>query len=74
MKMDKVELVRLLEEANAKLLLILSDLMDSEPGTEEAEALNAVANAVLCLENYLYPEDFTWSDEDIYLDDEEDED
>jgi len=42
--------------------------MGAEPGTEEAEALSAVADAVVALELYLYPE-FRWSDEEKYLDD-----
>lgn len=67
--MDKVELVREIEEANRALLNICYSLMGAEPGTEEAEALNAVSNAIMFLENYLYPEIASWSDEDIYMDD-----
>jgi hypothetical protein len=43
--------------------------MGAEPGSNQAEALNAVADSIMYLENYLYPESATWSDEDLYLDD-----
>jgi len=42
--------------------------MGAEPGTEEAEALSAVADAVACLELYLYPES-RWTDGEMFLDD-----
>lgn len=65
---DKLELVRDIERANKDLLAICHRLMGAEPGTEEAEALSAVADAVACLELYLYPES-RWSDGEMYLDD-----
>ena len=65
---DRLELVRDIERANKDLLAICHRLMGAEPGTEEAEALSAVADAVVALELYLYPE-FRWSDEEKYLDD-----
>jgi hypothetical protein len=39
--------------------------MDAETGTEEYDALVAVSNAILYLENYLYPTFATDADEDI---------
>ena len=66
--MDKVEFVREIEEANRTLVNICYSLMGAEPGTEEAEALNAVADACNILELYLYP-DSRWSDDDVYMDD-----
>jgi hypothetical protein len=65
---DRLELVRDIERANKDLLAICHRLMGAEPGSEEAEALNAVADAVVALELYLYPE-FRWSDDETYLDD-----
>jgi hypothetical protein len=65
---DRLELVRDIERANKDLLAICNRLMGAEPGTEEAEALSAVADAVACLELYLYPES-RWSDGEMYLDD-----
>lgn len=65
---DKLELVRDIERANKDLLAICNRLMGAEPGTEEAEALSAVADAVACLELYLYP-DSRWTDGEMYLDD-----
>jgi hypothetical protein len=65
---DKLELVRDIERANKDLLAICHRLMGAEPGTEEAEALSAVADAVACLELYLYPES-RWTDGEMFLDD-----
>ena len=65
---DRLELVRDIERANKDLLAICHRLMGAEPGTEEAEALSAVADAVACLELYLYPES-RWSDGEMFLDD-----
>jgi hypothetical protein len=65
---DRLELVRDIERANKDLLAICHRLMGAEPGTEEAEALSAVADAVAALELYLYPES-RWSDGEMYLDD-----
>ena len=65
---DKLQMVREIEEANRTLVNICYSLMGAEPGTEEAEALNAVADAIAVLEQYLYPES-RWSDADIYMDD-----
>jgi hypothetical protein len=42
--------------------------MGAEPGSEEAHALTAVADAVACLELYLFPES-RWSDDERYMDD-----
>ena len=67
--MDKVQFARELEAINSQLLKLCYNLMGAEPGTEEAEALDTVADAIMCLENYLYPEVATWLDEDICLDD-----
>lgn len=67
--MDKVELRSDIEQATRTLLNICYSVMDAEPGTEEAEALNAVSNALMFLENYLYPEIASWHNEDIYFDD-----
>ena len=67
--MDKVQFVRELETINSQLLKLCYELMGAAPGTEEAEALDTVSDAIMCLENYLYPEVATWSDEDIFLDD-----
>lgn len=66
---DRLELVRDIERANKDLLAICNRLMGAEPGTEEMEALTAVADAVASLELYLYPES-RWSDGEMYLDDE----
>lgn len=65
---DRLELVRDIERANKDLLAICNRLMGAEAGTEEAHALTAVADAVACLELYLYPES-RWSDGEMYLDD-----
>jgi len=65
---DRLELVRDIERANKDLLAICNRLMGAEPGTEEAEALSAVADAVACLELYLYPES-RWTDGEMFLDD-----
>lgn len=67
--MDKVQIAREIETINEQLLELCNKLMGAEPGSEEAEALNAVADAILPLENYLYPDFYTESDEDFYLDD-----
>ena len=67
--MDKVKIAREIETINEILLNFCYDLMGAEPGSDEADALNAVADAIMSLENYLYPEVATWSDEDLYLDD-----
>ena len=66
---DKLELVRDIERVNKDLLAICHRLMGAEPGTEEAYALTAVADAVACLELYLYPEIASWSDDERYMDD-----
>jgi hypothetical protein len=65
---DRLELVRDIERANKDLLAICNRLMGAEAGSEEAEALSAVADAVACLELYLYPES-RWSDGEMFLDD-----
>lgn len=65
---DKMQMVREIEEVTRTLVNICYSLMGAEPGTEEAEALNAVADACNILELYLYP-DSSWSDNDIYMDD-----
>jgi hypothetical protein len=67
--MDELKITREIETINKQLLDLLDKLMGVEQGTEDSEALNAVANAVLFLENYLYPESATWFDEDLCLDD-----
>lgn len=67
--MDKLAIAREIETINQKLLDLCYKLIGAEPGTEEAEALNAVANAILPLENYLYPDAYTDTDEDIFMDD-----
>jgi hypothetical protein len=67
--MDNVKIAREIETINELLLKLCYDLMGAEPGSEEAEALNAVADAILPLENYLYPEIATWANEDLCLDD-----
>lgn len=68
MIVDRVQMVVDIQRANRDLLAICHRLMGAEPGSEEAHALTAVADAVACLELYLYPES-RWSDEDIYMDD-----
>jgi hypothetical protein len=65
---DRLELVRDIERANKDLLAICNRLMGAEPGSEEAHALQAVADAVAALELYLYPES-RWSDGEMFLDD-----
>jgi hypothetical protein len=67
--MDKVQVARDIETINKQLLDLCNELMGAQPGTEQAEALNAVANAIMFLENYLYPEYHTDLDEDLHLDD-----
>lgn len=67
--MDKVQIARSIENINKQLLELCDKLMGAEYGTDEAEALNVVCNAINYLENYLYPEYDTWSNEDLYLDD-----
>ena len=65
---DRVKLVVDIHRINKDLLGICNQLMGSEPGSEEAIALQAVADAVVSLESYLYPES-RWSDDEKYLDD-----
>jgi len=67
--MDELKITREIETINKQLLELLDKLIGVGQGTEDSEALNAVANAVLFLENYLYPESATWFDEDLCLDD-----
>jgi len=69
--MDKVQIAREIETINEELLQLIDKLIGAEPGTEQAEALNAVANAILFLENYLYPDLATAIDEDVHLYDDE---
>jgi hypothetical protein len=57
-----------IHRANKDLLDICHRLMGAEPGSDASEALKAVADAVACLESYLYPES-RWSDDETYLDD-----
>jgi len=71
MAIDPLNIARSIEAINKQLLDLCNELIDAEAGTEQAEALDAVANAILFLENYLYPEWSTDLDEDIYLDDDE---
>jgi len=63
--MDKLTLVRRIESINQELLEVCDSVMDAETGTEEYDALVAVSNAILYLENYLYPTFATDADEDI---------
>ena len=67
--MDKVQIARKIETITEELLSLVDELIGAEPGTEESEALCAVANAILFLENYLYPDMATLIDEDLHLDD-----
>jgi len=63
--MDKLTLVRRIESINRELLDVCDLVMDAEMGTEEYDALVAVSNAILYIENYLYPTSATDADEDI---------
>ena len=63
--MDKLTLVRRIESINQELLEVCDSVMEAEMGTEEYDALVAVSNAILYLENYLYPTSATDADEDI---------
>lgn len=67
--MDKVDIAREIETINGLLLDLCYKLIGAEPETEQAEALDVVADAIMSLENYLYPDATVWSDEDLYLDD-----
>ena len=63
--MDKLTLVRRIESINQELLEVCDSVMEAEMGTEEYDALVAVSNAILYLENYLYPTFAADADEDI---------
>jgi len=65
---DLLRIVSDIHRANRDLLDICNRLMGAEPGSEEAHALTAVADAVACLELYLFPES-RWSDDEKYMDD-----
>jgi hypothetical protein len=68
MIVDRVQMVVDIQRLNRELLAVCHRLMGAEAGSEEAHALTAVADAVACLELYLYPES-RWSDDEKYLDD-----
>jgi hypothetical protein len=66
---DRVKMVADIHRINKDLVGICWELMGSEPGTEEFLALTAVSDAIAKLEEYLYPEIASWSDDERYMDD-----